>query len=126
MKHHTLFIALTAAALLLSANLSFAAEEKAVAPQQAAGTAKASPASVRIAPVDINSATKAELKKLPGITDADADKIIAGRPYASKANLVTHKILSEEAYQSVRKLVIAKQPYDDAAKNAALYAPKKK
>jgi competence protein ComEA len=123
MKHRAISIVLTAAALLLSTNLLFAAENNAAAPQAVAGKANANPTSTRITPVDINSATKAELKKLPGISEADADKIIAGRPYATKANLVTHKILSEDTYQNVKRLVIAKQPYQDAARNAALYAP---
>lgn len=126
MKHHTISVVLTSALLLLSANLSFAATDKAAAPQQAASMAKASPTKAMITPVDINSASKAELKKLPGVSDADADKIIAGRPYATKANLVVNKILSEETYQRLKRLVIAKQPYQDAAKNAALYAPMKK
>jgi competence protein ComEA len=126
MKRHSISIALTAAALLLSANLSFAAENTADAPQQAASMAKVSPKSAKTELVDINSAKKEELKQLPGVSDADADKIIAGRPYATKAHLLTHKILPEGTYQDVKGLVIAKQPKQDAAKNAALYAPKKK
>ena len=59
--------------------------------------------------VDINSASKAELKKLPGITDAVADKIIAGRPYLSKAFLVTNNIIPVGTYTAVSKLIIAKQ-----------------
>ncbi len=75
--------------------------------------------------VDINSAKRAELKSLPGIGDAQAGKIIAGRPYASKAHLVSRKIIDDATYEGIRKLIVAKQPYDDAAKNAALYAKKK-
>lgn len=137
MKHRFISVALTAAALLLSASLSFAADNKADAPQEAASKAKASPtstkseidarrkAAAKIKLVDINGATSDELKKLPGISDAEADKIIAGRPYATKAHLLSHKILPEGTYQAVKGLIIAKQPNKDAAKNAALYAPKK-
>ena len=60
-------------------------------------------------PVDVNSATKAELKKLPGIGDADADRIIAGRPYLSKAHLQTHNIISPMQYQALREFVVARQ-----------------
>ncbi len=59
--------------------------------------------------MDINSGSKAELKKLPGIGDAEADKIIAGRPYLTKAHLITHNIISAGAYENLKKLVIAKQ-----------------
>jgi DNA uptake protein ComE-like DNA-binding protein len=60
-------------------------------------------------PVDINSATKAELKSLPGIQDPQADRIIAGRPYLTKARLVTRKILSAEQSNAIKKRIIAKQ-----------------
>jgi competence protein ComEA len=62
-----------------------------------------------VQPVDINSATRAELKKLPGIGDAEADRIIAGRPYLSKAHLQTHNVLSPMQYQAVREFVVARQ-----------------
>lgn len=58
--------------------------------------------------VNINFATKAELKKLPGITDALADKIIAGRPYNTKANLVLHNILSMNLYEPIKHMISAR------------------
>lgn len=60
--------------------------------------------------IDINSATKEQLKTLPGITDAYADKIIAGRPYLSKAFLVTKNILPNDLFQTLRKQIVARQP----------------
>lgn len=55
--------------------------------------------------VDINNAGKDELKTLPGISDSLAEKIVAGRPYASKADLVSRGILLGGPYQSIRKQV---------------------
>lgn len=75
--------------------------------------------------VDINSASPKELMTLPGISEADARKIVAGRPYGSKAHLVSRNIIDDASYQAISKLIIAKQPYKDGNKNAALYAPKK-
>lgn len=60
--------------------------------------------------VDINSASKEQLKALPGITDAFADKIIAGRPYLSKAFLVTKNVLPQDLYLTLRKRIVARQP----------------
>jgi competence protein ComEA len=104
-----------AAALLLSATPSFAAASKpdaAAAPKAkasaAAGQVKKGKAT-SVKPVDINSASKAELMKLPGISGADADKIIAGRPYLSKAHLVTRNIIAEPVYQSLKTVIFAKQ-----------------
>ena len=59
--------------------------------------------------VDLNSASREELKKLPGIGDAEADKILKGRPFLSKAQLQTDNIVSPMAYQSLRNLVVANQ-----------------
>jgi len=59
--------------------------------------------------VDINSAGRAELKTLPGIGDAEAAKVIAGRPYLSKAELVSKNVLPEGVYVSLKNLIIAKQ-----------------
>ncbi|MBL0211628.1 MAG: helix-hairpin-helix domain-containing protein [Holophagaceae bacterium] len=63
----------------------------------------------KVAPVDINHASKDELKTVPGITDAYADKIIAGRPYKSKAHLVTHDIITAGLYDSIKKRIYARQ-----------------
>ena len=60
--------------------------------------------------VDINTATAAELKGLPGVSDADSAKIIQSRPYADKNQLVSRHVVSEATYDKIKDHVVAKQP----------------
>lgn len=52
--------------------------------------------------VDINSASTAELKMLPGITDTEAAKIVQGRPYKEPSDLVSKKILPEGVFSKMK------------------------
>jgi DNA uptake protein ComE-like DNA-binding protein len=115
MKRSMLQTLLIAAALLLPPCVCVAADSKA-ASGEATGTPKAAEKAAKAKkpvtpdnPVDINSAGKAQLKRIPGIDDALADKIIAGRPYLSKAHLVTRNILSGVHYAQIKDLIIARQ-----------------
>ncbi len=130
---------MASAALLLGAGLCHAAQGSAASAPAASTKAQTTAPGERRASaqtngpkpaapvklVDINSASQKELMTLPGITEAEAKKIVAGRPFASKAHLVSRNIIDDGSYQAISKLIIAKQPYKDGNKNAALYAPKK-
>ena len=59
--------------------------------------------------VDINTATKDQLSALPGIGDKYSDKIIAGRPYSNKSQLVSKKVLPQGVYNKISGMIIAKQ-----------------
>jgi competence protein ComEA len=61
-------------------------------------------------PLDINTATADQLKAFPGIGDAYSKRIIDGRPYTAKNQLVTRGILPQGTYDKIKDKIIASHP----------------
>ncbi|MBV8834299.1 MAG: helix-hairpin-helix domain-containing protein [Acidobacteriaceae bacterium] len=95
-----LFVLITAIALLQAQT----APSKQTA-TSATATAKKS------ALIDINSASADELDALPGIGPALSKKIIDGRPYKAKTDLVTRKIIPQSTYDKIKGQIIAHQTH---------------
>ncbi|MCX7176006.1 MAG: helix-hairpin-helix domain-containing protein [Proteobacteria bacterium] len=132
MKRTTLYAGITATLFCFAVGV-LAAEGTTEPSNKPAATAKKNDkldakkqAAAKTKLVNINGASKEELMTLPNIGAAEAEKIIAGRPYGSKSWLMTRNVLPESTYVTLKALVVAKQPYEDSAKNAALYESKKK
>src|SRR5262245_10745714 len=95
-------------AVVLVAGMAAAVTSYAAQKPDTSGQAPAA-ASPSAAMVDINSATKEELSALPGIGDAYSQKIIDGRPYAKKTDLVKKKIIPQATYDKISGMIVAKQ-----------------
>ena len=121
MKRFTASLALCAFVVALAAPLALAQGAAAQAPKTTTTTTttktttkpaahhKMAKPATAMAKLDINTCTKEELAALPGVGDVTADKIIAGRPYKTKADLLKNKIVTKSQYSKISAHVIAKQ-----------------
>jgi competence protein ComEA len=98
-------LSLSALALVFGLLLGAGSMNPTVAAQ--AKPATTAPAATNL--VDLNTASLAQLKALPGIGDTYGQKIINGRPYNKKTDLVQKKVLPQATYNKIASLVIAKQ-----------------
>jgi competence protein ComEA len=92
--------------------LAVVAALAAATPSMASGTAAPAPTKATKAAthhLDINSCSKEELMKLPGIGEAYAEKIVSGRPYKAKDELIHKKLIPEATYKKISGMIIAKQ-----------------
>ncbi len=113
-RRHVLAGMLVAFATTLPGGAVLAANTPAAPAAAPGGAATKTPAKAPL--VDINSASRAQLKTLPGIGDDEATRIIQGRPYLSKADLASKNVIPTGMYLSIKNRIIALQKPDPKRK----------
>src|SRR5271167_3996516 len=114
-----LFLALASSVLLAQGTTSKPPQTGKTAPTGASSST--TPDSQKI---DINSATKDQLDALPGIGAAYSQKIIDGRPYNSKRDLLTRKIVPQTTYDGIQDKIIAHRATGAKSKSSTATPPK--
>ena len=114
MQHRWISIPVACALLLGSSFVTAADETKPAAKPATAQPAKPQPKASAPAkkpkPVDINSASAEQLKAVPGVDDARAERIVQNRPYPTRAYLVTKGVYGQEEYYKVKDYFVAAPP----------------
>lgn len=124
MKLNFPLCSIVGAVLVVGASATYAAHHQPPAPAVASSQASASSSkkTAPAKPVDLNNASVAELKTLPGVGDAEAGRIVKGRPYLSKANAFTNGVLPESMYVTLKDRIVVKEPKSPALKAAVRQA----
>jgi DNA uptake protein ComE-like DNA-binding protein len=98
-------------ALILANTFAFATDVKLPSkPTVPSAKTATEAAKAKVGLLDINTASEAQLKAMPGVGDTYAKKIIAGRPYAKKDQLKTKKIIPDSLYEKIKDKIVASQP----------------
>lgn len=96
-------------ALLVLVGMSFSPPENALAAQSSSAQSANAQPKAAVRQIDINHASSSELKSVPGIGDAYASKIMAGRPYKNKSQLKSRGILPGAVYEKAKDYLVARQ-----------------
>ncbi len=131
MSKSTVVLIFSVVVVALAGSAAFAAEVESPAkaamrkkPEEKKKAEAGGATSVNSGLIDLNKATRPQLMTLPGIGEAEADKIIAGRPYQTKTQLRERKIVSATTfYGIIDKVVIVPEKKAAPRKSAPAPAP---
>ena len=110
MRRRWLVLCTTVFTIMLMASAALPSAASSAKPQASStAAAKSKAATPATEKIDINSASKEQLQTLPGIGEAYSQKIIDNRPYRTKRDLVTKKVIPQATYEKIKEQIIAHQ-----------------
>jgi competence protein ComEA len=110
-------VAIFAVALVGSPIAGYAADTATKTPAESKKSGETKKSTSKADRLDINTSSMDELKAIRGLNEAQAKKIVEGRPYKRRGELLSKKIITQETYDKIKDQISTRAPGTKAQTN---------